>query len=137
MFPHFVVEDDQTHRIVLTRSQVGQRRGEKLRILKLVNRTGAETHRGACIQKYHQMRIGLAEISLDIGSVGASINIPVDESRVIALRVRSVFRELLAETEERGTMQAIEKAMHGRTRDEFKVRQTRQYLRIEELPWRS
>ena len=83
------------------------------------------------------MRIGLAEISLDIGSVGASVNIPVDESRVIALRVRSVFRELLAETEERGTMQAIEKAMHGRTRDEFKVRQTRQYLRIEELPWRS
>ena len=67
------------------------------------------------------MRVCLAEEPFDIGAVGASVDIPIDESGVVALSVGTVLGEFLAETEKRRTMQAVQKAMHRRARHEFEV----------------
>ena len=137
MLSHFLIENDEPYRVVLVRSQVSQRRGEKLRILKLSHGAGAVTHRRTRIQKYHEVRVRLAEEPFDISAFGAGVDIPIDEPRVVAFSVGAILRELLAETEERRTMQAVQKTIHSRSRHEFQVGKTREYLRVEEISWRS
>ena len=104
MLPYFFIEDHETDGVVLVRSQIGQRRREKLRILKFIDGSRPVAHGCAGVEEYHEMRIGLAEKSLDIGTFRASVDIPVDEARIITLSISAIFRELLAEAEERGTM---------------------------------
>ena len=51
-------------------------------------------------------RVGLADVALDVSALGARVDVPVDEARIVAFGVRPILGELLAEAEERRAVHA-------------------------------
>ena len=86
---------------MLARREKRQARCEKLGVLEFADRWATEPHRRAGIEKNHQVRVGVAEKSLDIGLVGAGVHVPVDESRIVTFRIRAVHGKFLAEAKRR------------------------------------
>ncbi len=66
----------------------------------------AEAHRRARVEQDHEPRVGLADVALDVGALGARVDVPVDEARIVAFGVGAILGELLAEAEERRAMHA-------------------------------
>src|SRR5262249_38660714 len=104
-----LVEHDQAHRIVLTCGEIRESGGENLAVLELAHAARAVVHRRAGVEQDHQPRVGLAFIATDVSSLGARVDIPVDEARIVAFDVGAIFLEFLAEAVVRRAMQAGEK----------------------------
>ncbi len=47
--------------------------------------------------KIIKARVGLAFVATDVGALGASVHIPVDEARIVAFDIGAIFLELLTE----------------------------------------
>ena len=127
--PDLLVEHDQPDRIVLTRGEIRERRGEKLAVLQLADAAGAVVHRRARIEQDHQSRVGLAFVAADVRALGARVDVPVDEARIVAFDVRAILLELLAEAVVRRAMQPGEKALDRRARHQLEVREARERRR--------
>ena len=120
------VEHDQSDGIVLARRQIRERGGEKLAVLQLADAARAVAHRRARIEQNHQPGVGLAFVASDVSALGAGVDIPVDEARIVAFDVRAIFLELLAEAVVRRAMQTGEKTFDRRARHQLEVREPRQ-----------
>ena len=118
---------------MLPAGQVSERRGEELPVGELAHAARAVSHRGAGIEQQYQVGIGLADIALDVGALRAREHVPVDEARIVALGIGAILRELLAEAEERRTMQPGQEAFGDDPGDEIEIGQARQHLRLEQV----
>ena len=133
-FAYVIAEYQSAHRIMLMRSQIGQTRRQNLAIAKLAELAFTrKCHRCAGIQQYHQVTVGFTQKTLDISAVSATVNIPVDKTRIIAFGIRSILGKLLTESEEGRAMQSHQKTIHCRTSNQLQIGQARQHFRLEQL----
>jgi hypothetical protein len=130
---NLIVEHDEPDRVVLTRREIRERGGEELAVQELRHLAGREPHRGARIEQDHEPRIGLADIALDVGALGARVHVPIDEPRIVAFAVRLVLGELLAETEERRAVHSGQESRNHGARHEIEIRKRRKRLRTKEV----
>jgi hypothetical protein len=120
---------------MLAGGEIGQGRGQILAVLKLVDGSGSERHRRAGIEQNNEPCIGLAQIAFYIGAFGPRINIPVDESRIVAFGVGLVLGELLTEAKKRRPMHAGQESLDDRAGDQVEIRQAGQHLGRQQVPW--
>ncbi len=130
---HVLIEDDQAGGVALLRRQIGQRCGEEARIIEFADLARAIRHRRAGIEQNQQLHVRLALEPLQIETLGAGEDVPVDVAQIVALHVLLIFGELLAETELRRTVQSRDEPVHYRLRDEVERRNGSEYCGIEKL----
>ncbi len=79
-----------------------------------------------------ELAVGLAAIALQITALSARKEIPVDVAQIVTWDIGAVLGELLAEAEVRRTMQAGNKAIHYRLRQQVQGGDAGQHCGIEE-----
>ena len=119
---HVLIEHDQPSGISLLRRHVGERSGEVARVIQFPDVARSISHGRAGVEQDEQLHVRFALESLQVETLAAGEDVPIDVAQVVALHILLVFGELLGETEFRGTMQARDEAIHHRLRDEVERR---------------
>jgi hypothetical protein len=118
---------------VLPRRHIGQARAKIFAELQLADTFAAEAHRRAAVEHDHQVAVGLAKKTFDIGFVGARKYVPVDIARIVAFPIRTVFDEFLAKAELRRTVQANHKTLDDRFRNQLQMGEAGEHRGIEQV----
>src|SRR6185437_7203603 len=105
------VKYNQPDRVSLARCQIGKRRREKAAVIEFCDTARPVAHGRAGVEKNKQLRIRFAAESLEIDTVRAGENIPIDMAEIVAFDILTIFRELLAEAERWRAMQSRNEAI--------------------------
>src|SRR5262249_39777057 len=105
IFANLFVEGEQAHSIALQIKEVGQSRGQSCGIFGFGVAQGTETHRAAVIREQITTEIGFVFKFFDEITIAARENAPIDITRIIALGVLAILRELDGETVIRTAME--------------------------------
>src|SRR5258708_22477741 len=98
ILPHLIVEDDQPRRIALVPDrEIKKRRRNKPCIVHLLWRTRRVLHRVARVEQDYELAVRLAAISLQVATLCARKQIPVQMAQVVNWNVSAIFGVLLAE----------------------------------------
>ena len=115
-------------------SKIRERRGEKLRVLKLRHRTCVRViHRRAGVDQQVTLRVRVGAIFLDEVTIGAPEQTPVEIAQIVAGIVLPILGELGRETREWRTMQARHETLDHRTREQLKRTDARRATRDREI----
>ena len=99
-----VIKEGQPNGILLAQEQVGYRGSHHHPVIKLADFTGGIVHRLRCVQEDMGVEVGLLLVLLDIETVGAPEDLPVDVTNVISGDIFPVLGKLNAEAVIRAAM---------------------------------
>jgi len=114
-----VVEGHQANRVALSAHQIGQGGGEIGGVLQLRHLCGRVAHRGADIEQEMALQVRLFFELLDVVSIAAREDLPIDGREIVARQVLPIFRELDAEPFVGTPMQPDEEALDNRPGAQF------------------
>ncbi len=114
---NLLVEGDEPGGIALPVHQERQRAGQHGAVFELAHRRGAAiAHRSADVEQQVALDVRLFLILLDVVTVAARVDLPVERGEIVAVDVLAVLGELDAEALVRAAMKAREKSLHDRPR---------------------
>ena len=126
------VERVQPHPVTLAAGKVGQRGGQEARVVELADGAAAVGHGARYVEEHGEVGVRLRLVLLDIMTVRAREQPPVDLADVIARYVGAVLRELHRQSQIGRAVEPVQKAVHHRACEELEVIDPRQHHRIEE-----
>lgn len=109
---NLLVKNGKPHRVLLSQGEVGQTSGDGCPIIELVQRSSTVLHTLRSIDEEGAPEIGILFVLLDVETVLASVNLPVDVPEVVTRRVLPVLYELDRLTEVRTAMHTRKEALH-------------------------
>ena len=119
---HVVVEHHEAGRIALAvNREVEERRADVPRVVHLGDGVRGVLHGVAGIEQDRQQAVRLAAVAFQVGALGPREHVPVHVTQIVAGRVRPVLRELLAEPEIGGSVEAGDEAVHDRPGDQVEA----------------
>ena len=89
-----LVEDRQANGVLLTKAHVGQAGRDRGSVIKFVEWTAAVGHAGRRVDQQSAPQVGVFFVLLDVESVLATPDFPVDVAQVVARDVLPVLNEL-------------------------------------------
>src|SRR5258706_1142670 len=130
---NFMVKDNQAGSVALILDgQVKQRGRGETRVIHFGDGVGRELHGVAGIEQHGEYAVRLATIALQIGALGAGKYVPIHVAKIVAGRVRAIFREFLAESEIRRAVKAGDETVNDSLRHQVQTGNSGEHGRIEE-----
>src|SRR5262249_14420724 len=108
------VERQKSDRVVLANSEICQGRCEVLCILELRHLRAAVVHRGARVDQQMDLRVCVSLIFFYVEAIGASQQLPVEMSEIVARHVLPVLGEVGREPEVRRAVKTRDEAFDDR-----------------------
>ncbi len=110
--PHFLIVNQKSRRILLTKHKIRQGRRQVGAILQLGDAIGFVAHRGGGIQKNVPAKVGFLLELLDIEPIGFAVYFPVDMTDIIPRHILAMFGEFHREAMIRAFVQANDETLN-------------------------
>ena len=109
---NLVIEEGQADRVLLAKKQVGQGGGHHHAVIKLADPAGGVVHGLRGVQQDVGVEVGLLLVLLDVETIGAAEDLPVNVTDIISGDIFPVLGKLDAEAVIRTSMQTRDETLH-------------------------
>ena len=124
-----IVENGQSHRVLLPQQQVRHRGGDRAGVLVLVQCPGAKPHRFAAVDQQRRPQVGVFLVLLDEIAVRLGPDLPVNPPHVVTGNILPVLNKLDRLAQVRAAVQTGEKALDDVPGTDFEPGNPRDLLR--------
>jgi len=129
VFADLFVEGEQAHSVALLMQKVGERGGEGVGVLRFGPAKRAVIHRAAVVHEQVAAEVGFVLEFLDVVTVAAREEPPVEIARIVTGRILAILGELDGEPVIRTAMNAMPESLDHDAGAEFEVLDGHQGLR--------
>ncbi len=126
-----MVDGHNADAVALLAREVAQTRRQIARVVELADPIAGVIHRSRDVEDDDEVRVRVRLELLDVETVGAAKDSPVDAPNVVARHVRSMLREIDRQTQIRRAVKAVDEAVHHGAGQQLEVVDPRQHLGLQ------